>query len=147
MRERGFTLLELLVVFAIIALVVGLTPVAFDRLRDSSQYRNTLRTMISEMRQARTIAVGQGREIQFKIDLQKHAFGMDGGAVHALPSSLQLRATVASRELAQGVAAIRFLPDGGATGGSIEIKRASGDGVRLRVDWLSGRVTQEPLFP
>ena len=144
-RERGFTLIELLVVFAIIALVVGLTPVAFDRLRDSAQYRDTLRTMLSELRQARATAMSQGHEIRFKVDLQKHVFGMDGGAAHAVPPSLQLRATVAGRELADGMAAIRFLPAGGATGGSIEIVRASGDGVRLRVDWLSGRVTQEAL--
>ena len=69
-RERGFTLIELLVVFAIIALVVGLTPVAFDRLRDSAQYRDTLRTMLSEMRQARATAMSQGHEIRFKVDLQ-----------------------------------------------------------------------------
>ena len=144
-RERGFTLIELLVVFAIIALVIGLTPMAFDRLRDSAQYRNTLRTMLSEMRQARTVAINQGNEVRFKVDLQKHTFGREGGATYAVPPSLQLRATVAGRELADGRAAIRFLPGGGATGGSIEIVRASGDGVRLRVDWLSGRVTQEAL--
>jgi general secretion pathway protein H len=59
-----------------------------------------------------------------------------------------VRATVAGTELsAQQEAAIRFLPDGGATGGSIDILRASGQGVRLRVDWLSGRITQEALAP
>ena len=45
------------------------------------------------------------------------------------------------------LSAIRFLPDGGATGGSIDIVRPSGAGVRLRVDWLSGQVLQEPLSP
>ena len=43
-RERGFTLIELLVVFAIMALLIGLAPVAFDRMRDSAQYRDTVRT-------------------------------------------------------------------------------------------------------
>ncbi len=46
-----------------------------------------------------------------------------------------------------GNAVIRFLPGGGATGGSIDVIRASGAGTRLRVEWLSGRVTRESLPP
>ena len=73
---------------------------------------------------------------------------MDGEVPKALPLPLQLRVTVADREIAsQGLASIRFLPSGGATGGSIEIMRAPGVGARLRVDWLSGRVTQEAMLP
>ena len=65
-----------------------------------------------------------------------------------IPVPLEVRATVAGQELQEnGVAAIRFLPDGGATGGSIDIMRPSGAGTRLRVDWLSGRVSQEVLLP
>ena len=57
--QRGFTLVELLVVFAIMALLVGLVPVAFERLRESAEYRNTLRTMLSNMRGARYRAVSE----------------------------------------------------------------------------------------
>ena len=31
-----------------------------------------------------------------------------------------------------------FLPEGGATGGSVDILRPAGSGARLQVDWLSG---------
>ena len=55
---------------------------------------------------------------------------------------------MANNELSSGQdGAIRFLPEGGATGGSVDIVRPSGSGVRLRVDWLSGRVEQEPITP
>lgn len=145
-RERGFTLVELLVVFAILALVAGLVPVAFDRLRDSAQYRDTVRTMVSQLQGARSRARLQGRDVRFYVDLSQRIYGTEDGAVHALPTSLEVRATVAGIELSrQARAAIRFLPGGGATGGSIDIVRSSGAGVRLRVDWLSGRVTQEPI--
>ena len=54
---------------------------------------------------------------------------------------------MASTELQPGqAAAIQFLPSGGATGGGIDVLRASGAGTRLRVDWLSGRVEQEALL-
>ncbi|CAM3492246.1 GspH/FimT family pseudopilin [Paracidovorax anthurii] len=144
-RERGFTLVELLVVFAIMALVVGLAPMAFDRLRDSSHYRDTVRTMLNQMRSARFTAMVEGREVRFSVDLRNRLYGTDA-AMRSLPQPLQLRAIVAGTELtAQNQASIRFLPSGGATGGSIEILRAPGVGTRLRVDWLSGRVTQEAL--
>ena len=146
-RERGFTLVELLVVFAILALLVGLIPVAFDRFRDSAQYRDTVRTMLSQMRGARYKAMAEGRDVRFSINLGQRTYGVDNRGYRALPDTVQVRAIVAGRELTgQGEAAIRFLSSGGATGGSIEIRRVSGGGTRLRVDWISGRVSQEALL-
>jgi general secretion pathway protein H len=144
---RGFTLVELLVVFAIMALLAALTPLAFDRFKASSEYRDTVRTMMGQLRVARTKALTEGREIRFTLDMRQRSYGVDGAVPKPLPPSVDVRAVVASTETAQNVASIRFLPQGGATGGSIEILRASGSGTRLRVDWLSGRVTQEALLP
>lgn len=148
-HARGFTLVELLVVFAILALLLGLAPLAFDRLREGAQYRDTVRSMASQLRAARYSALSEGREVLFAVDLDRRAYGVgDAGGWRPLPPALRLRAVVAGAELhGSGVASIRFLPGGGATGGSIEIIRSSGAGTRLRVDWLSGRVTQEGLMP
>ncbi|MBU0891552.1 MAG: prepilin-type N-terminal cleavage/methylation domain-containing protein [Gammaproteobacteria bacterium] len=147
-RESGFTLLELLVVFAIMALLIGITPIAYQKMRDTAQYRDVLRTMLAELRTARQQAALTHSESRFSVDLTRRRFGIQGSAERAIPESLTVRATVAGAELSSnGVAAIRFLADGGATGGSIDVLRPSGDGSRLRVDWLSGRVTQETISP
>jgi general secretion pathway protein H len=146
--HAGFTLLELLVVLAIASLLIALVPIAFDRLQEGTQYRNALRTMQSEMRQARQQAVTQGRAVRFQVDLAGRTYGLVGKVEHAIPEKLQVRATVASVELrADQTAAIQFLPSGGATGGSVDLLRPSGAGTRLKVDWLSGRVMQEPITP
>ncbi|CAN7223661.1 prepilin-type N-terminal cleavage/methylation domain-containing protein [Acidovorax sp. LjRoot129] len=149
MRESGFTLMELLVAFAIVGLVIGITPIAYQKMRETAQYRDVLRTMLSELRGARQRAAAERTETRFSVNLQQRSFGIQGGTMHSLPDSLTVRATVAGTELSSdGVAAIRFLPDGGATGGSIDVLRASNSGgVRLRVDWLSGRVSQEAVGP
>ena len=147
-RDRGFTLIELLVVFAILGLLVAVVPVAFERLRESAQYRDTVRGMLSDMRQGRQRAVSEGAEVRFSVNLTARTYGLDGRPAHEVPEPLQVRATVASIELADGqVASIRFLPQGGATGGSVDVVRPSGSGVRLTVDWLSGAIAQSALQP
>ena len=144
--ERGFTLVELLVVFAMVALLAGLVPIAFERLRESAQYRDTVRGMLSDIRTARYRALAEGREVRFKVDLAQRGYGVEGRPVHKVPEPLRLRATVADIELtADNRAGILFLPSGGATGGTIDILRPSGAGVRLTVDWLSGGVAQSPI--
>ena len=56
-----------------------------------------------------------------------------------------MRAIVADSETKGARFAVRFLPSGGASGGSVDVMRHSGEGVRLRVDWFSGRIEQEPV--
>lgn len=148
-RERGFTLIELLVVFAIMALLVGLAPTAYEKAREGAQYRDVLRTMLADIRTARQQALATGTEVLFSVNLRERVYGIQGRTQRSVPPSLELRATVAGVELtAEGIASIRFLPEGGATGGSIEVaRRQTGVGTRLMVDWLSGQVTQELLLP
>lgn len=147
---RGFTLIELLVVFAIMALLLAVVPVAFDRLSASAKYSDTVRALVSDLRGARFRAQTEGRDVLFVVHLNDRNFGVAGRPTHTIPEGVELRTTVA--DSLQGVtkgqeAGIRFLPSGGASGGSIEVLRGPGNGTRLRVDWLSGRVTQEALLP
>ena len=145
---RGFTLIELLVVIAIMALIVGIAPVAFDKLYVSAQYRDTVRAVLTDMRAAREQARLEGRETRFDVDLRNRTFGVEDGRQTEVPKDLTLRAVTAAQERdGDGVMAIRFLPSGGASGGSVDLIRPSGSGVRLRVDWFSGRVEQEPISP
>lgn len=146
---RGFTLIELMVVIAIGALLVALVPPAFDRLREISQYRDTVRAMVTDLRRARQQAVSLGRVVNFQVDLSSREFGITGQAMKALPSTLEVQATVAAGSSTQPTQhpTVSFLPDGGSTGGTLELVRPSGAGVRIRVDWLSGQITQDSRSP
>ncbi|UCG96917.1 MAG: GspH/FimT family pseudopilin [Burkholderiales bacterium] len=146
MRERGFTMVELLVVLAIAAALLAVAPMALQRYRESTDYRDTVRTMTAALTEARHSAISGGRVVAFSVDLGARHYGVDGGARRDLPESIAVRATVADTDLVDNVARIRFFPGGNATGGSIEVVRASGSGVRLRTDWLDGRVSLEGLM-
>ena len=147
-RAAGFTLIELLVVLALVALIAGLVPIAFNRLHESAQYRDTVRAVLTDLRAARALAQSSGSEVRFAVNLPARSFGVEGAAPQHVPEPLQLRAVMAADETgADGSLAIRFLPRGGASGGSVDLIRPSGSGVRLRVDWFSGRVEQEAIAP
>jgi general secretion pathway protein H len=147
--QRGFTLIELLVVLAIGALLVGLVPSAFDRLHESSQYRDTVRAMVIDLRQARQQALAYGQVVNFHVNLSDRQFGIEGQPLKPLPTSLEIKTTVGRTDLSSKApqATITFMPDGGSSGGTIELVRSSGGGVRIRVDWLFGQVSQEPRTP
>lgn len=146
---RGFTLIELLVVIAIGAMLVALVPPAFERLREVSQYRDTVRAMVVDLRQARQQAIAYGRVVAFRIDLPGRQFGIEGRPLTMLPTSLEVKTTVGKNELAEQnqQAVIAFMPEGGSTGGTIELVRPSGAGVNIRVDWLLGQISQELRSP
>ena len=147
-RAAGFTLIELVVALAIAALAVALVPPALQALRDGMNYRDTVRAVVTDLRAARQRALGEGVEARFLVDLAQRRFGPDPQSLRELPEPLQMRVVVAGIEWSERqVGAIRFLPQGGATGGSVDVLRADGSGVRVTVDWLSASVSQTPIAP
>jgi general secretion pathway protein H len=145
---RGFTLIELLVALAVAAFVAVMVPPALGRLKDSANYRDTVRQVLTELRMARQQALLEGRETRFAVDLPQRRYGLDPRQLHDLPQPLQMRVVVAGIEWSdRQVGAIRFMAQGGSTGGSIDVLRPQAGGVRIVVDWLSGGITQIPLPP
>lgn len=134
---------------AIAALLVAVVPSSLEKLREVSQYRDTVRAMVVDLRQARQQAVVNGAPVIFRVNLADRQFGIEGQSFKKIPDSLEIKTTVGTSGASENTrhADITFMAEGGATGGTIELVRQSGAGVRLRVDWLFGLVTQEPRQP
>ena len=145
--SRGFTLLEIMVAFAIAGLLLAIVPSAMGKALEAVRYQSLVRDVLGGLRSARTQAMLSGKEVHFIVDIDDQYFGIDGRPSQYVPKGLRLGATVAETDpYKRGKGFIRFFPDGSATGGSIGVQRESnGQGVRLRVDWMLGRVSQEPL--
>ena len=154
-QRRGFTLLELMVALAIGALLVGLGAPAAVRMYATMEYRDAVRGLQSAAAAARLRALNSGAAVDLMLEPDAHRYAVQRAGTtfkrdeaDEVGSDLALEVRSARQLTTEdGVAVIRFYADGSSSGGSITVARPGGSGVRLRVDWLLGRVTQEAPEP
>ncbi|HIE53987.1 MAG TPA: type II secretion system protein GspH [Chromatiaceae bacterium] len=148
MGQRGFTLLELIVVLAIAAVMMTVVPPLISSALPGAQLKSAARQVAAGLRVARNQALVQRRESSLVIDLEKRDFRVSGRPrSYSIPDSLKIELlTAESERLSERRAGIRFFPAGGSTGGRITLssgKRALG----VDVDWLTGKVRILELRP
>ena len=139
-RVQGLTLIEILVVLAIIALVTAISlPMVMGT--SNAEMRSAARQLASGLRLARSEAVSQRRETFLVIDLAGRRFKVDRDArEYPLPRHVELKLFTAQKDLVdEKTGSIRFYPDGGSNGGRITIASGSRK-FDVDVDWLTGRV-------
>jgi len=142
-RGRGFTLVELVVALSIGVIALGAAPFAVSRAYETMEYRATVKRVLAGVKLARLEAMRSGHSVAFNVDLDARRFGVEQRLDDELPERLKMRLVIADVEIDGARGGIRFYPDGSATGGTLEVLRPSGDGVRITVDWLIGRVSQQ----
>lgn len=144
-RAGGFSLLELIVAITIVAMALTVVPFAISKLYDSMQYRNAVREILAGLRATRVQAMQTGKPFAFVVHPGDRTVGLEGRPAEHLEGSFKLSLIVADTEISDEAGRIRFYADGSSTGGVVILERSNGNGVRLRVDWLLGRVFQEEL--
>ena len=138
--QRGFTLLEIILVIAIIALASVLAASAMGGGFKGMQIKAAARQIASNLRYTRAEAIQTGIPQRFVIDPHAHTWQAPRRHHGAIPAKLGI-AFYGAREVqpANGVGAIQFFPDGAATGGRIQL--SSGTAVwNVDVTWLTGQV-------
>ena len=139
----GFTVLEVLVAISIVALLLAVTVPASSRFYQSMQYRQAIQDVVSLLASARHRAVntGKAQDVVFDTEYKRISLNND---TRQLPESFTLLVSSAAELGDQARGVIRFYPEGGASGGDVELARPDNSGVKITVDWLVGRVTQQP---
>ena len=138
---RGVTLLEMLVVLAIMGLVAALVLPTFGNGVSTSELRSSARQVAAGLRAARSEAVSQRRETFLVLDLEGRRFKVDRDPKeYTLPPRIEMKLFTAQRDIVDArTGSIRFFPDGGSNGGRVTL--AAGERkYDVDVDWLTGRV-------
>lgn len=138
---RGFTLVELMVVLAIAGLMLALAPPLISSVMPGVELKAAARRTAGALRLAREIAIADGRDTAWVIDIESNRYRIDGDhRAGSLPAGLEVELVAAEDEMqSESVGAIRFFPDGSSTGGRVILKRRDG-GYQVGVNWLTGRI-------
>jgi general secretion pathway protein H len=140
-RQHGFTLMEVLVVLAILALGVMLVAPSLNRVRQGMMVRTEAYELATHLRSARAAARATNIEHVLVFDLVGHRYWADGVVrPRQLPRTIAIDLTVPQSEHTGASAGrVRFLPDGSTSGARV-ILRDKRSSASISVDWLSGDV-------
>lgn len=144
-NPAGFTLVELLVVMVIIALVLGLVATSISRSISGAESRVAARKVVASLRYTRARAILDKTETIFMVDTETRSYRAPGREEVVLPEGIDVLLTTANSELtSEAAGGIRFFPDGGSTGGHVDLI-VRGREYRVDVAWLTGEATLAPM--
>jgi len=125
--ERGFTLLEMIVVLVVLGLMLGLVMAHGPAHRDRLELDASARQVRGALRLARSRAIAEEHAITVMFEARGYRLGGD--------TPIEWSPNVS----AAGDRAISFTADGGSSGGRI-VLRGGDRQIAIGVDWLTGRV-------
>jgi len=139
-KQKGFSLIELLVVLTIIGFMVVVIPPRLSGLMISTQAKASARDLVSALRQTRSVAIADQKEQALVLDLSKKSFSTNRKKIKRLPDKMQISLyTARSEQLSDQKGAIRFFPDGSSTGGRIKLSMGK-QNLYININWLTGKV-------
>jgi general secretion pathway protein H len=140
-RERGFTLLELLVVLGILALALAVVAPSPGRARLGVIVRSTAYELAANLRALRAAARATSIEHALTIDLAQRLYWAEGvvGPRPLPPGVAVVVGVPQSERITAAVGRIRFFPDGSASGANLVLHDERST-TSIVVDWLTGDV-------
>ena len=150
-RDAGFTLIEMIVVLAVLGLVAGLVLARGAPRSAGLEMRAAAGAVAQAMRVARTQAIMSNRPGTVVFNPRAGTLRVGAGTPRSLPAGTAMN-VVSTADLAGGQAGagaqsgagapagIAFMPDGSSSGGRVELARGARR-ARVGVDWLTGRVS------
>ncbi len=137
---RGASLLEMLLVIALIAAISVLAAAALGGGIQGMQLRSAAKSVAAQLRYTRTQAIATGKPQRFTLDPAAHAWTAPNGRKGEIAPALRVTFTGA-REVQprRGEGAIVFFADGASTGGRVQLSARSA-AWNIDVAWLTGEV-------
>lgn len=130
--NRGFTLLELIIVLFIAGIAAAVVLVSVGRLHDRAVFNEEARKVFQTLKRAREISLFERREVTFKVNEEGTGYWLDLGKdrrsdSHSVRGGLSVRGEE-----------IFFFPKGNSTGGLIKVSNGKGQEYTIKVDPVLG---------
>jgi general secretion pathway protein H len=142
-NEDGFTLVELLVALAIVALVAAL---AFPGIQAKSRSQNAetiSREIVSRLRVSRTLAIARAAPQSVVVAPGARQIRFPDGFLLNVPKGIELTIVTGQETVqAESEAVLAFLPNGSATGAELFLKDTATE-VKVEVNWLTGLTARQ----
>jgi general secretion pathway protein H len=139
-RSRGFTLIEIIAVVALLALAASTVVFFISRSLSTQQIRGAGRDLVAALRYTRGQAIVKREEQVLELDVEKRAYRAPNRPEMELPKDMEMKLLTAAQEQVDGTTGrVRFFPDGSSTGGRISL--IAGERVwQVEIAWLTGEV-------
>jgi len=173
MKNKGFSLMELIIVLTILVLSVSLVTSSMSNLSRTIELKAAAKKVSGILRYYRSEAVNKGSVYQVLFDSElravkvqsvslteppeekegdekKGADAKKGGegpkTLYGLPEGVQMKELdFTSPEYPCDLPAIEFYPNGGSNGGSVLLNSQERKGYRIKIHFLTGMVGVEKV--
>jgi general secretion pathway protein H len=136
--RAGFTLLEMLVVLAIVALLAGLSTQLVRPAAPRLRLEAAARGLCAALRATRARAIATNEEATLVLDLARKTYFSPSVRETPIPTEARVQVSVANGQSdSRENAGLMFYPSGGSTGGDITLE-IGGNRATIQVNWLSG---------
>ena len=144
--NKGFTLLELIVVLFIVVLGFSAIGINLSSGNDATELKVAARDIVSALRFARGQALISHQETTVTLDLTENSYTVTGrNKTYPISKTIDVTVVTAQNELnGQGLGNIRFFADGSSTGGRITLERGKA-GWQIDINWLTGQIELEDI--
>jgi general secretion pathway protein H len=120
--EKGFTLLEIIVVITLVVLILSFTTLFFGNVLPGARLNSAARELSAMMRYAKILAQNNGEPQTVLINLDTGRYGIEGVQTRNIPEGINIRVTdPVNGEVNRGSYPILFHESGIAEGGNITL--------------------------
>jgi prepilin-type N-terminal cleavage/methylation domain-containing protein len=121
-REKGFTLLEIIVVITLVVLILGFTTLFFGNALPGAKLNSAARELSAMIRYAKILAQNNGEPQTVLINLDTGRYGIEGVQTRNIPEGINIRVTdPVAGEISRGNYAVLFHESGIMEGGTISL--------------------------
>jgi len=162
MKNKGFSLIELMVVLILVSLTIALVTPSLSQFSRTVELKGAAKKVSTILRYCRSEAVNKGqvyqalfdsnaREVRvqslgWKEEKDEKREGKISKKAYSLPEGVRMKEVDnPSSQSPSDLPLIEFYPNGGSNGGTIQLDSQDRIGYKIKVDFLTGMVKVERM--